>query len=106
VDTATAVTLDEALERYEISAGGELAGFAQYRLRPELIAFVHTEVDPRFEGRGLAGRLIAAALDDARAKGLAVLPFCPFVNAYIKRHGGYLDLVPEVYRTQFGLAGD
>jgi predicted GNAT family acetyltransferase len=106
VDTAIAVNLDEALERYEISTGGELAGFTQYRLRPALIAFVHTEVEPRFEGRGLAGKLIAAALDDARAKGLAVLPFCPFVNAYIKRHGEYLDLVPEVYRTQFGLAGD
>ena len=70
-------------ERYEVRVGDELAGFAQYRQRPGLIAFVHTEVDDRFEGRGLGGRLIAFALDDARRRDLAVLPFCPFVNAYI-----------------------
>lgn len=90
-------------ERYEVRAEGELAGFAQYRLRPGLIAFIHTEVDDRFEGRGLAGRLIAFALDDARGRGLEVLPFCPFVNGYIQRHREYLDLVPESRRAAFDL---
>jgi predicted GNAT family acetyltransferase len=32
-----------------------------------------------------------------------VLPFCPFVNAYLKRHPEYLDLVPEERRAAFGL---
>jgi uncharacterized protein len=32
-----------------------------------------------------------------------VLPFCPFVNGYIKRHPEYRDLVPEDYRDKFGL---
>lgn len=90
-------------ERYEIRVGEELAGFTQYRLRRGLIAFVHTEVDDRFEGRGLGSQLITFALDDARARGLAVLPFCPFVNAYIQRHPEYVDLVPEAHRTQFDL---
>src|SRR5712671_1490177 len=90
-------------ERYEIHADGELAGFAQYRARPGLLAFIHTEVDDRFEGQGLAGRLIAFALDDARQHGLAVLPFCPFVNSYIRRHREYVDLVPEEYRKSFDL---
>jgi predicted GNAT family acetyltransferase len=94
---------DAARERYEISVAGEVAGFTQYRRRPELIAFVHTEVDPRFEGQGLAGKLIATALDEARAGGVAVLPFCPFVNAYINRHPEYADLVPEAFRAKFGL---
>jgi predicted GNAT family acetyltransferase len=103
VDIATAVTNNEALERYEITVGGELAGQAQYRRRPELIAFIHTEVDPRFEGRGLAGALVGAALDDARAEGRAVLPFCPFVNGYIERHREYVDLVPDAFCRRFGL---
>jgi uncharacterized protein len=90
-------------QRYEVRLDGELAGFAQYRLRPGLIAFVHTEVDDRFEGQGLGSRLIAFALDDARARNLAVLPFCPFVNAYVQRHREYVDLVPEAHRAQFDL---
>lgn len=89
--------------RYEIEVDGELAGFAQYRERPGLIAFVHTEIDDRFEGRGLAGELISFALDDARKRELEVLPFCPFVNGYIERHREYVDLVPSSRRAQFGL---
>jgi uncharacterized protein len=89
--------------RYEISLAGEPAGFTAYVLRPGLIAFVHTQIDERFQGHGLADRLIAAALDDARRRELAVLPFCPFVQGFIKRHDDYLDLVPEHYRAQFGL---
>ncbi len=92
-----------AAERYEIRSGGELAGFVTYRLRPGLIAFVHTEIDERFEGQGLGGRLVSFALDDARARGLDVLPFCPFVDAYVKRHPEYVDLVPEGLRPHFDL---
>lgn len=90
-------------ERYEVRAGDELAGFAQYKLAPGRISFIHTEVDDRFEGQGLGSHLIAFALDDARARDLAVLPFCPFVRAYIQRHPEYLDLVPEARRPQFDL---
>src|SRR4029079_537891 len=45
--------------RFEIRVDGEVAGFTEYRLRPGLIAFVHTLPDPRFEGRGLASPLVA-----------------------------------------------
>jgi predicted GNAT family acetyltransferase len=89
--------------RYEISVDGQPAGFTQYVLRPGLIAFVHTQIDERFQGRGLADRLIAEALDDARKRELAVLPFCPFVEAFIERHSDYLDLVPDDHRSRFGL---
>jgi predicted GNAT family acetyltransferase len=89
-------------QRYELRLDGAVAGFAQYRLRPGLIAFTHTEIDDALEGRGLAGRLISFALDDARERELAVLPFCPFVNAYVQRHPEYVELVPERYRETFG----
>ena len=90
-------------QRYEVTVDGALAGFAQYRSRPGLIAFIHTEVDDAFEGQGLGGRLVSFALDDARRQGLAVLPFCPFVESYIQRHPGYAELVPEQLRQRFGL---
>ena len=90
-------------ERYEISLDGEVAGFTAYVLRQGLIAFVHTEIDERFQHRGLADRLIADALDDARRRELTVLPFCPFVQGFMERHAEYTDLVPEAYRKRFGL---
>jgi uncharacterized protein len=90
--------------RYEARVDDEVAGFVQYGVRPGLLALVHTEVDPRFEGQGVGGRLVRGALDDARAKGLRVLPFCPFVNGYLKRHPDDVDLVPAEYRAHFDLS--
>lgn len=92
-------------ERYEIRADGKLAGFLRYRSHPELIELVHTEIGDEFEGRGLGSQLIVFALDDARERELAVLPFCPFVNDYIQRHRQYVGLVPEGRREGFGLGG-
>jgi predicted GNAT family acetyltransferase len=97
------VTNNPEEHRYEVRADGVLAGYTIYRERPGLIVFVHTEINPRFEGQGLASTLIRAALDDARRRELQVLPFCPFVNGYIQRHGEYADLVPEAFRARFGL---
>ncbi len=90
-------------ERYELTVDGEVVGFSAYRARPGLIAFVHTEVDKRLQGHGLADRLIRFALQDARTRDLAVLPFCPFVKAFIERHQEFAALVPDTYREQFGL---
>ena len=103
IELVTTIANNSAQQRYEISVDGELAGFVQYRAKPGLIALIHTEIGDRFEGQGLGGRLIAHALDDARARGLAVLPFCPFADAYIRRHPEYVDLVPEDRRQAFDL---
>jgi uncharacterized protein len=90
-------------ERFEIRVGDQVAGFTLYKRRRGLIAFIHTEVEPQFEGMGVASRLIRVALDSARAEGLAVLPFCPFVRAFITKHQEYVDLVPAQYREEFDL---
>jgi predicted GNAT family acetyltransferase len=84
--------------RYEVWADGELAGYAQYSLGRGRIAFVHTEVYESYEGLGLGSQLARAALDDARARGLVVELFCPFIAGYIERHlDEYRDLVaPEM----------
>jgi uncharacterized protein len=90
--------------RYEIRLDRRTAGFTAYKSKPNLIAFLHTEIDPSLEGRGLGSRLVSSALEDAREHGLEVLPFCPFVNDFISRHrDDYVGLVPERYRQGFGL---
>ncbi|GIF98831.1 GNAT family N-acetyltransferase [Catellatospora citrea] len=104
---AATVRDNPAESRYEIYDGDQLAGFSTYKLTADTIAFNHTEVDPAFSGRGLARQLVIAELDDARRRGLAVRPFCPYVREIILRLADtYLDLVPEAERERFGLVPD
>lgn len=78
--------------RYEATRDGEVLGFADYIRTPDSLVFTHTEIDPRFEGQGVGGTLVRAALDDVRAQGLLALPTCPFVEAWMARHPDYADL--------------
>ena len=90
--------------RYEIRVDGARAGFAEYHLFGDLAAFLHTEIDRAYQGQGLASELIKVALDDARARGLRVQPFCPFVRGFIDKHrDAYRDLVPAEEWPRFGL---
>jgi predicted GNAT family acetyltransferase len=92
--------------RYEIRLDGEVVGVADYVRQQGLISFTHTEVDRDRSGQGLAGKLIAFALDAARDAELEVLPFCSFVNDYIGKHREYLGLVPADRRAEFGLPAE
>lgn len=94
------VSENGAKHRYEISVNGALAGFAQYVDHGNVRTFVHTEIDPAYEGQGLGGQLVGQALDDARKNGLAVVPVCPFVRAFIKSHPAYAELVPVEERAR------
>ena len=80
------VTRNDEASRYEIHSDGTLAGFAEFSRRPGLIRFVHTEIDPAFQGRGLASTLAADALADAVASGDTILPLCPYIAKYLRTH--------------------
>ena len=79
--------------RYEILRDGALVGGIWYGAAPGMITLVHTEVAREVEGEGIGSRLVAATLDDIRARGLRVVPLCPFVRAYLRRHPEQRDLV-------------
>lgn len=81
--------------RYEARLDGqeEVAGFAEYILTSELIAFVHTEVSPVHEGKGIGSALVRTSLDEARKSGLRVLATCPFYAGWIEHHPEYADLL-------------
>ena len=79
--------------RYELLLDEQVVGEILYRLTPDALVLLHTEVLPSLEGKGLGAQLVAGALDDIRARGLHVVAVCPFVRAYIRRHRDYGDLV-------------
>jgi predicted GNAT family acetyltransferase len=92
-DAEITVADNPAAKRYELHVNGELAAFTTYRLAPDRIVFRHTETLPAYAGQGLGGRLARAVLDAARARGLNVVPMCPFIARYIVEHPEYQDLV-------------
>jgi uncharacterized protein len=98
--TAVETRHDPTHKRYEARLDGIVAGFAEYLLTDDLIVFTHTEVDPRFEGRGVGSAIAQFALDDVRAGGRRkVLPMCPFIKGWIGRHPDYHPLVYGVPAT-------
>jgi predicted GNAT family acetyltransferase len=79
--------------RYEAVADGEVVGELRYVTEPGVIVLVHTEVAPSVEGHGIGSRLVGDALDDIRSRGLRVVPVCPFVAAFLRRHPEQHDLI-------------
>jgi predicted GNAT family acetyltransferase len=84
---------DPESHRYVVEVAGKVAGAAVYHVRNGRYIFVHTEVEPEYEGQGLGSALARHALDEMREKGETIVPICPFIAAYIKRHPEYQDLV-------------
>lgn len=80
--------------QFELTVDGRHAR-AEYVIDGDVITFTHTIVPPALEGRGIASRLIRHGLSEARARGLRVVPQCPFVAAYIRKHPEWADLLVE-----------
>jgi uncharacterized protein len=83
---------DRAEQEFVLELGGERA-VAAYQLEGDTIVFTHTHVPEQMEGRGIGSKLVRAALDASRDRGLKVVPQCSFVRAFIERHPEYRDLV-------------
>lgn len=79
--------------RYELVIDDAVAGEIVYRKGPGALVLLHTEISEALEGQGLGAQLVAGALDDIRARGLKIVPLCPFVAAYLRRHPEDGDLV-------------
>ena len=65
----------------------------RYRRLDGRLLIDHTGVPQAIGGRGVAGELVRAALDYARAENLRVVPLCSYSAEYVRRHPGYADLV-------------
>jgi uncharacterized protein len=81
-----------ALSRFELEDHG-VTVFMNYRLAGDVISLDHTETPVAARVRGLASRLVAGALDQIRARGLKIVPRCPFVRAFLEKHPEYRELL-------------
>lgn len=88
--------------RFEVTLDGDTA-FAEYRLKPGQIVLPHTVVPPSFEGKGVAGALARYAFGYARDNGLKVVPTCPFMSAWVKKHPEQHDIVDDSCKATLGI---
>lgn len=97
--SAAEVVRNDARSRYELVVGERVA-VSEFNRLTNAVMFTHTEVPAALEGQGVGSALARGALDDVRVQGLQVIPLCPFIAAFIRRHPEYLDLVSPLSRRQ------
>jgi predicted GNAT family acetyltransferase len=83
---------NRARKRFELTVDGHVA-HVDYERASGTITFIHTIVPDELGGRGIASQLARHVLDEARRAGEKVIPQCPFIAAYIRKHPEYQDLV-------------
>ena len=73
-------------KRFELHVENQVA-FIEYILaKGNSIYLTHTEVPQSLEGNGLGSTIIKKTLDYIREKQYDLVPLCPFVAAYLKKH--------------------
>ncbi|MDR7127971.1 putative GNAT family acetyltransferase [Algoriphagus sp. 4150] len=88
---------NESKRRFEIEIDGKYA-FTNYGEFGSQIALVHTETEPELEGTGAASALVEKTLHYLENHNLKLLPFCPFVFAYIKRFPEWKRIVSKKFK--------
>lgn len=96
------VTDNAERSRFELRIGDKVA-YSDYQHVGQAVMISHTEVPQGLEGQGVGGALVRGTLERLRARGLAVIPICPFVAAYIRKHPEYRELVPPKQRAALGI---
>ncbi|MGW5422205.1 GNAT family N-acetyltransferase [Streptomyces sp. NPDC003943] len=94
--TAPVVRRNDTRHRYEILVDDKRAGLTAYRDREDRRVFFHTEIDDAYAGRGLASILVEQALTDVRATGMRIVPVCPYVAKFLKKHTEFADITDPV----------
>jgi predicted GNAT family acetyltransferase len=94
-----ALAHDETAHRYRLVSGAQEIGFIEYDpIGATTLLVKHTEVAPAHEGEGHGSALVRGMLEDVRARGMNVIPICPYTMAFLRRHREYLDVVREDFR--------
>jgi predicted GNAT family acetyltransferase len=88
----TKVTNNRLARRFEICVANALA-VLDYEMEDGTLILLHTGVPAALEGQGIGGKLVKAALEEARAQGLKIDPQCSFVRGYIERHPEYASFL-------------
>lgn len=71
-----------------------------YRVAKDHLFLIHTEVPDALGGRGIAGRLVRAAIRRAQSDHLTIVPWCPFARRWLKEHPDETGGITVDFTTQ------
>ncbi|GAB3885175.1 GNAT family N-acetyltransferase [Spirosoma agri] len=83
--------------RFELETEGKLSIVVYQNVDDETLALTHTEVDPSLEGKGVGSHLVEGVLTYVEQNNLKIVPLCPFISVYIKRHPDWNRVVSTAY---------
>jgi len=89
--------INEGKKRFEIEIEGNVA-FINFSKFGSQIALTHTETDPKLAGSGAANALVEKTLQYVESQQFKLLPFCPFVFTFIRRHPEWKRIVSTKYK--------
>lgn len=94
------ITITENTEkkRFETEVEGRTA-LIDYKKAENKIYLTHTEVPSELEGKGIASSMVKQVLQRIKDEGLELVPLCPFVASYIKRHPEWKEILAKGYRV-------
>jgi predicted GNAT family acetyltransferase len=80
--------------RYVIHLAPGVESEMTYRyVADQTIAIEHTLTPREYRGKGIAEKLMLAAIADARTRGNKIVPVCSYVVAQFQRHPDWADLL-------------
>ena len=83
---------NEILHHFELVEDG-MTAFASYRRNGDHVTIPHVESPIPLRGKGTAGRLMQAIVDQARAQKFKITPTCPYARVWFQRHPEAGDVV-------------
>lgn len=86
METTSTLRHNAAARRYELPLEGDDVAVVDYLPRDGYLILTHVGVPPQYEGRGIGSRLVREVLEEIQRQGLRIVPQCPFVEVYIRRH--------------------
>ena len=84
--------INESTNRFELNIDDSVA-FIEYKLSDNILFLIHTEVPTSLEGKGVGSAIVSKTLEYAKENGYKIVPFCPFVKTYLKRHPEWNDII-------------
>ncbi|MBJ8325277.1 MULTISPECIES: GNAT family N-acetyltransferase [Streptococcus] len=86
------IRYEEENDRSAAYDGEKEIGECTYFLTNRKWVINHTFVDENYGGQGIAKKLVAEIVDQARQQGIKIIPLCPFAKREFELRAEYADV--------------